>query len=221
MTPRSNPTAQAARKLGDALNALENYRGPSLLDAGRLQVPVQLLPNFPLDLVPVEKVLIPAKEGDAGRDLFAAEDVVIAPGQTKLIKTGLAIALPDRYSFEAQVRPTSGNALKLGLTVLNSPGTIDAGYRGEIGVIAHNVNPVFPESIFDSLLDVLSQDKDVAQLAEEFDLYRNEKTVTIIRGKKVAQLVFASFVDAKIQLVQELPESDRGTAGFGSTGTAA
>jgi len=74
----------------------------------------------------------------AGADLRAAvdEDVLIHPGEHKLIKTGIAMALPDNY--EAQVRPRSGLALKHGITVLNSPGTIDADYRGELGVILIN-----------------------------------------------------------------------------------
>jgi len=74
----------------------------------------------------------------AGADLRAAvdEDVVIAPGEHALIKTGFAMALPDNY--EAQVRPRSGLALKHGITVLNTPGTVDADYRGEVGVILIN-----------------------------------------------------------------------------------
>jgi dUTP pyrophosphatase len=79
-----------------------------------------------------------ATPGSAGLDLQAAitEDVILAPGMRKLIPTGFAISLPS--IFEAQVRPRSGNALKRGLTVLNSPGTIDSDYRGEIGVILIN-----------------------------------------------------------------------------------
>ena len=75
----------------------------------------------------------------AGLDLLAAVDghVVLAPGQRRLIPTGIALALPD--GFEAQVRPRSGLALKHGLTILNSPGTIDADYRGEVGVILGNL----------------------------------------------------------------------------------
>jgi dUTP pyrophosphatase len=74
----------------------------------------------------------------AGMDLYAAvqEDLVIAPGSWKLVPTGLAIALPDGY--EAQVRPRSGLALKQGVSVLNTPGTVDADYRGEVGVILMN-----------------------------------------------------------------------------------
>ncbi len=76
----------------------------------------------------------------AGMDLYAAvsEDIVIAPGARALIPTGIAIALPE--GLEAQVRPRSGLALKSGLTVLNAPGTIDADYRGEVGVILANLS---------------------------------------------------------------------------------
>ncbi len=77
-----------------------------------------------------------AHEGDAGMDLRSVEDLVLPPGKRSLIRTGLVMALPAGY--EAQVRPRSGLALKHGVTVLNSPGTIDAGYRGEVGVILAN-----------------------------------------------------------------------------------
>ena len=77
-----------------------------------------------------------AHPGDAGLDLFAVEATEIPPGDAKLIKTGIAIALPPET--EAQIRPRSGLALKHSITVLNTPGTIDAGYRGEIGVILIN-----------------------------------------------------------------------------------
>lgn len=85
-----------------------------------------------------ESAIIPhyAHPGDAGLDLFAIEHQEILPGETQLIKTGIAIALPVGY--EAQIRPRSGLALKHSITVLNSPGTIDSGYRGEIGIILIN-----------------------------------------------------------------------------------
>ena len=75
----------------------------------------------------------------AGMDLMAAieQDIIIKKGERKLVPTGIAIALPDGY--EAQIRPRSGLALKNGITVLNTPGTIDADYRGEIGVILINL----------------------------------------------------------------------------------
>ncbi|MGN7476253.1 dUTP diphosphatase [Solibacillus silvestris] len=77
-----------------------------------------------------------ARQGDAGMDLSSVEEKVLQPGDYQLIKTGLQIELPE--GTEAQVRPRSGLALKNGITVLNSPGTIDAGYRGEIGVVLIN-----------------------------------------------------------------------------------
>ena len=85
-----------------------------------------------------EEAKIPqySHEGDSGMDLYSVEDAVLQPGETKLVKTGLQIAVPK--GFEAQVRPKSGLAAKFGVTVLNTPGTIDSGYRGEIKVILVN-----------------------------------------------------------------------------------
>ena len=77
-----------------------------------------------------------ARAGDAGMDLCASADVRLAPGEWKLVPTGIAIELPA--GTEAQVRPRSGLAVKHGITVLNAPGTIDEGYRGEVGVILIN-----------------------------------------------------------------------------------
>lgn len=85
--------------------------------------PLATLPNY-------------ARPGDAGLDLYAIESQELAPAETQLIRTGIAIALPSGY--EAQIRPRSGLALKHSITVLNSPGTVDAGYRGEIGIILIN-----------------------------------------------------------------------------------
>jgi dUTP pyrophosphatase len=79
-----------------------------------------------------------AHPGDAGADITAAESVTIAPGQRALVSTGLSIALPDGYV--AFVMPRSGLALKHGIALVNSPGTIDAGYRGDIGVIMLNTD---------------------------------------------------------------------------------
>lgn len=77
-----------------------------------------------------------AHEGDAGLDLFSVDETEILPGETKLVHTGISIELPK--NTEAQIRPRSGLALKNSITVLNTPGTIDEGYRGEIGVILIN-----------------------------------------------------------------------------------
>src|ERR1700726_1761050 len=129
-----------------------------------------------------------ATEHAAGMDLCAAvtNDVVIESGRRALIPTGLSIALPEGY--EAQVRPRSGLALKHGITVLNSPGTIDADYRGEVQVILANLG------------------------SERF---------TVTRGMRIAQMVVASYARVEWNEVSELPQSARGTAGFGSTGLKA
>lgn len=85
-----------------------------------------------------ESAIIPsyAHEGDAGVDLYSVEDHALKPGEIKLVKTGIKIAVP--YGYEAQVRPKSGLALNHGISLCNSVGTIDSGYRGEVCVIAIN-----------------------------------------------------------------------------------
>jgi dUTP pyrophosphatase len=98
-----------------------------------MQIPIKTLPH-------AEGLQLPfyATEHSAGMDLLAANDapITLAPGQPTLVPTGLSIALPE--GFEAQIRPRSGLALKSSIGLLNSPGTIDADYRGEIGVIMMN-----------------------------------------------------------------------------------
>jgi len=98
------------------------------------QVPIQIVRLDP-DL-PVPSYAHP---GDAGADLFAREDVTLAPGERRLVPTGLAIALPE--GFVALVHPRSGLANRSGLSIVNAPGTIDAGYRGEIQVCLVNLDP--------------------------------------------------------------------------------
>jgi dUTP pyrophosphatase len=83
-----------------------------------------------------------AHPGDAGTDLFAAQDVELAPGQRALVPTGIAIALPDGYA--GFVHPRSGLAARHGVTIVNAPGTVDAGYRGEIRVTLLNTDPDRP-----------------------------------------------------------------------------
>ena len=83
-----------------------------------------------------------AHPGDAGADLFAAEDVELAPGQRAVVPTGVAIALPDGYA--AFVHPRSGLAARYGVTIVNAPGTVDAGYRGEIRVTLLNTDADSP-----------------------------------------------------------------------------
>lgn len=95
--------------------------------------------NYTLKIKKVhDKAIIPsyAHEGDAGLDLYAVNELILNPGERGLVHTGIQIELPK--NTEAQIRPRSGLALKNGITTLNSPGTIDEGYRGEIGVILIN-----------------------------------------------------------------------------------
>jgi dUTP pyrophosphatase len=87
-------------------------------------------------LVPQAVVPVQAHPGDAGMDIQACEGVTLVPGARALVKTGLSVEIP--LGMEAQVRPRSGLAFKHGVTVLNAPGTIDAGYRGEIGILLIN-----------------------------------------------------------------------------------
>jgi dUTP pyrophosphatase len=108
--------------------------GPSA-DSDRVEILIQRLdPGLPL---PAR-----AHPGDAGTDLFAAEDVELAPGQRALVPTGIAIALPDGYA--GFVHPRSGLAARHGVTIVNAPGTVDAGYRGEIRVTLLNTDPDRP-----------------------------------------------------------------------------
>lgn len=125
-----------------------------------------------------------AHHDDAGADLRASEDIVLAPGTRALVGTGVAIALPDGYA--AFVMPRSGLAAKHGVTVVNSPGVVDAGYRGEIKVC------------------LLNTDK--------------ENSFSVQAGDRIAQLVIMPVTRAEFVPVAELPESVRGTGGFGSTG---
>ena len=99
-------------------------------------------PKIKIKLAPGAMLPFVATKDSAGADLYAniSAPITLRPFERKLIPTGVYIQLPKGY--EAQIRPTSGNALKLGITVLNSPGTIDADYTGEIGVILYNSSSV-------------------------------------------------------------------------------
>jgi dUTP pyrophosphatase len=102
-----------------------------------IQIPVQILrldPELPLPAY--------AHPGDAGADLYAREDVTLKPGERKLVPTGIALALPEGYV--ALVHPRSGLASRHGLSIVNAPGTIDAGYRGEIQVCLVNLDTAEP-----------------------------------------------------------------------------
>ncbi|GIT80241.1 deoxyuridine 5'-triphosphate nucleotidohydrolase [Leifsonia sp. LS1] len=136
--------------------------------------------------VPIIAATLPAyaHPGDAGADLCAAEAVTLAPGQRHTVATGVSIALPDGYA--AFVVPRSGLAMKHGITIVNSPGTVDAGYRGEIRVTVLNTDRSMPYDI--------------------------------AVGDRIAQLIVMPVTRARFIPVDTLPESHRGTAGFGSSG---
>ncbi len=121
----------------------------------------------------------------AGLDLLAAveQDMVIRPMERVLVPTGISIALPDGY--EAQIRPRSGLALKHGISMPNSPGTIDADYRGEVQVLAINLS---------------------------------DQDFIVTRGMRLAQMVVARYSRVNWNIVEELPDTERSTGGFGSTG---
>ena len=115
-----------------------------------------------------------ARPGDAGMDLKSAEDAVVEPGARLLVHTGLAMALPEGY--EAQVRPRSGLALKHGITVLNTPGTIDEGYRGEVGVILFNTgDTAFKIAKGDRIAQMVIAPVTRARIVETDDLGSTER----------------------------------------------
>jgi dUTP pyrophosphatase len=120
----------------------------------------------------------------AGYDIRSAEEAVtLRPGEIRLVGTGLVMELPE--GVECQVRPRSGLALRHGITLPNSPGTIDPDYRGEVRIIMQNLG---------------------------------SEAVTLRRGERIAQLVFSRFEVPAIAQADELSATERGDAGFGSTG---
>jgi|TARA_B100000282_G_C31590829_1_gene425569 dUTP pyrophosphatase len=127
-------------------------------------------------------------EGAAGMDLYAAlsKPIILRPLERTLIPTGLKISLPK--NLEAQIRPRSGLAYTNGISILNSPGTIDSDYRGEIKILLIN----------------LGQDKFVIE-----------------HGSRIAQLIIAPIIKAKLKVVLALNKTKRGHRGFGSTGQKA
>ena len=135
-----------------------------------------------------KQVSLPKYEtsGSSGMDLAAYIDsnINIDPGRTAIIPTGLALSIPK--GFEVQIRPRSGLAAKQKISVLNTPGTIDADYRGEIKVILINLGP---------------------------------KPFKVEKGLRIAQMVVCPIVQAQLEEVDDLSETERGKGGFGSTGT--
>ncbi len=148
-----------------------------------------------------------ANVGDAGLDVYALEDITIHPGETKLIKTGVKVAIP--YGYELQVRPKSGRALKTKFRVANTPGTIDSGYRDEIGVIIDNIEP--------PIADIAYHFEDDGKII--IDSILHGKDFTIGKGEKFAQLVLNEVPKVNFFEVESVAniEGDRG-GGFGSSG---
>jgi dUTP pyrophosphatase len=115
-----------------------------------------------------------AHPGDAGMDVKSVDDLTIKPGERALVHTGLVMMLPAGY--EAQVRPRSGLALKKGVTVLNTPGTIDEGYRGEVGVILANFGSEdFVVSKGDKIAQIVVAPVTIAQIVETSDVDETER----------------------------------------------
>lgn len=154
-----------------------------------------------------ENATIPTRHNpsDSGLDLYAAEDVIIEPGETAIVKTDIAIELEPGY--EAQVRPRSGVTAKTKLRV--QLGTVDADYRGNAGVIVDNI--------------AVSQSKSAYYHALNGDMLGNTSTVPtytykIRKGDKIAQLVVVPIALPSVEIADELNEGTRGNKGFGSSG---
>lgn len=157
--------------------------------------------NLRVKIKRVKDVELPkyAKPGDAGFDLVAAEDTVIYPGGTKVIPTGLAFEIPPGY--ELQVRPRSGISRKTFLRVVL--GTVDSGFRGEVGVIVSNTS--YPGNTI------------ALGINDDNQIYMNVK-YEIKKGDRIAQGVIAPVITAHFEEADELSDSERGTNGYGSTG---
>lgn len=144
-----------------------------------------------------------ANPGDAGMDLVAAEEVLLEPGETKAVPTGLILQIPEGY--EVQIRPRSGLSLKTRLRLPNSPGTIDCGYKDELLILVHNATP----DGFQGPTLVLTEREN------------RPGTYLIRKGDRIAQMVLAPVSQALPVEVSQFSgngTSDRG-GGFGSSGT--
>lgn len=146
-----------------------------------------------------------AHPDDSGMDVYAVNDYVIHPGETKLIPTGIKVAVPNGY--EIQIRPKSGRALKTKMRIANSIGTVDAGFRGELQVIIENIEPPIKDITYDfddnghPIITSILRGSDM----------------TIGKGEKFAQLVLMEVPKAVLFQVENLDDTERGNGGFGST----
>nr|WGD61859.1 deoxyuridine 5'-triphosphate nucleotidohydrolase [Bacillus subtilis]WGD72261.1 deoxyuridine 5'-triphosphate nucleotidohydrolase [Bacillus subtilis]WGD74955.1 deoxyuridine 5'-triphosphate nucleotidohydrolase [Bacillus subtilis] len=151
---------------------------------------------------------------DAGFDLVAAADVIIEPGATACVPTGLAFEIPEGY--EMQIRPRSGITLKTKLRV--RLGTVDAGYRGEVGVIVDNINrdTDVEEDFLIDISDNIVSAHDYLGAWDNFD----RGSYIIRKGDRLAQAVIKPVEQAVFTEVDALGDSDRGAGGFGSSGVS-
>lgn len=146
-----------------------------------------------------------AHPDDSGMDIYAVDDYVIHPGETKLIPTGIKVAVPNGY--EIQIRPKSGRALKTKMRIANSIGTVDAGFRGELQVIIENI---------ESPIKDITYDFDDNGRPIITSILRGSD-MTIGKGEKFAQLVLMEVPKAVLFQVENLDDTERGNGGFGST----
>ena len=183
--------------VGLMVNAIAETEG---ISKRIIQIPIELChPNA--------KIPAYAKPGDAGMDIYALEDFEVAPGERKIVKTGLKVAIPRGY--ELQVRPRSGTSVKTALRVANTPGTIDSGYRDEIGVIIENIEPKIKDIGYDF--------DDNGNIIIKSILHGS--VFNVGKGERFAQLVLNEVPSAAFYPVESVAQigENRG-GGFGSTG---
>ena len=183
--------------VGSMVNAIAETEG---ISKRIIQIPIELChPNA--------KIPAYAKPGDAGMDIYALEDFEVAPGERKIIKTGLKVAIPRGY--ELQVRPRSGTSVKTALRIANTPGTIDSGYRDEIGVIIENIEPKIKDIGYDF--------DDNGNIIIKSILHGS--VFNVGKGERFAQLVLNEVPSAAFYPVESVAQigENRG-GGFGSTG---
>lgn len=147
-----------------------------------------------------------AHAGDSGMDVYALDDYVIHPGETKLIPTGIKMAVPNGY--EIQIRAKSGRALKTKMRIANAVGTCDASYRGEIQVIMENIEPPIKDITYDF-------DENGRPIITSI---LRGSDMTIGKGEKFAQLVLMEAPKAVLFQVENLDDTERADGGFGSSG---
>ena len=148
-----------------------------------------------------------ANKGDAGADIYAIEDIDINPGETKLVHTGIKIAVP--YGYEAQIRPKSGLSLKTKMRISNTPGTIDSLYRDEIGIIIDNIEPPIKDITYEF-------DENGRPIITSI---LHGSPIHITKGQKIAQLLIKEVVFADYFQIKDITtiKGNRG-GGFGSSG---